>query len=185
MWTCRLASLVYKFFEQKASGSGIENENISNKELVEELHKPIIRNFNKRKVHSPFIDNIWDTDLADMQLLSKFNKWFRFLLRVIDIYSKYAWVICLKDIKGIVITNAFPKVFDESNRKPNKIRVDKGSNRSMKSWSEKNDIEMHSMHNEGKSVVADRFIRTLKNMIYEYMTSVSQKCLYWYIRCYS
>ena len=54
------------------------------------------------------------------------------LLRVIDIYSKYAWVICLKDIKGVVITNAFPKVFDESNRKPNKIRVDKGSNRSMK-----------------------------------------------------
>ena len=74
MWTCRLASLVYKFFEQKASGSGIENENISNKELVEELHKPIIRNFNKRKVHSPFIDNIWGTDLADMQLISKFNK---------------------------------------------------------------------------------------------------------------
>ena len=74
MWTCGLASLVYKFFEQNASGSGIENENISNKELVEELHKPIIRNFNKRKVHSPFIDNIWDTDLADMQLLSKFNK---------------------------------------------------------------------------------------------------------------
>ena len=53
-------------------------------------------------------------------------------MRVIDIYSKYAWVICLKDIKGVVITNAFPKVFDESNRKPNKIRVDKGSNRSMK-----------------------------------------------------
>ena len=66
--------MVYKFFEQKASGSGIENENISNKELVEELHKPIIRNFNKRKVHSPFIDNIWGTDLADMKSISKFNK---------------------------------------------------------------------------------------------------------------
>ena len=66
MWTCGLASLVYKFFEQKASGSGIENENISNKELVEELHKPIIRNFNKRKVHSSFMDNISGAALANM-----------------------------------------------------------------------------------------------------------------------
>ena len=63
---CGLASLVYKFFEQKASGSGIENENISNKELVEELHKPIIRNFNKRKVHSSFMDNISGAALANM-----------------------------------------------------------------------------------------------------------------------
>ena len=67
------------------------------KELAEEWHKPIIRKSNKRKVHSPFIDNIWGTDLADMQLISKFNKGFRFLLcvNVIDIYSKYAWVILL------------------------------------------------------------------------------------------
>ena len=88
-----LASMVYKFFVKKTSGSGIKNENISNKRLAEELHKPVIRKFNKRKVHSPFIDNIWGADLADMQLISKFNKGFRFLLCVIDIYSKYAWVI--------------------------------------------------------------------------------------------
>ena len=147
----------------KISGSGIKNENISNKELAEELHKPTIRKFNKRKVHSPFIDNIWGADLADMQLISKFNKVFRFLLCVIDIYSKYAWVIPLKDKKGITITNAFQNILDESNRKPNKIWVDKGSefyNRSMKSWLEKNDIEMYSTHNDGKSVVAERFIRT-------------------------
>ena len=61
-----LASMVYKFFVKKTSRSGIKNENISNKELAEELHKPIIRNFNKRKVHSPFIENIWGADLADM-----------------------------------------------------------------------------------------------------------------------
>ena len=88
----RLASLVYKFSD-KSYDSGIKNENISNKELAEELHKPIIRNFNKRKVHSPFIDNLWDTNLVDMQLKSKLNKGFRFLLCVIDIYSKYQWVI--------------------------------------------------------------------------------------------
>ena len=75
-----------------------------------------------------------------MQLISRFNKGFRFLLSVIDIYSKYAWVIPLKDKEGITITNAFQKVLDESKRKPNKIWVDKGSqfyNRSMKSWLEK------------------------------------------------
>ena len=79
---------------------------------------------------------MWGADLADMQLISKFNKGFWFLLCVIDIYSKYSWVIPLNDKKCITITNAFQKILDESNRKPNKIWVDKGSgfyNRSMKS----------------------------------------------------
>ena len=112
-----------------------------------------------------------------MQLISKFNKGLRFLLCVIDIYRKYAWVIPLKDKKGIMITNPFQKILDESNRKPNKICVDKGSefyNRTMKSCLEKNDIEMYSMHNEGKSFIAERFIRTFKNKIYKYMTSISK-----------
>ena len=117
------------------------------KQLPEELHKPIIRNFNKRKVYSPFIDNIRGVDLADMQLASKFNQGFRFLLCVIDIYRKYAWVIPLKDKKGITITNAKNLLLlKESNHKPNKIWVDKGSefyNRSMKSWLEKKDTEMY------------------------------------------
>ena len=72
--------MVYKFVDKKTSGSGVKNENISNKELAEELHKPIIRKFNKTKVHSSFKDNMQGTDLADMQLISKFNKGFRFLL---------------------------------------------------------------------------------------------------------
>ena len=104
--------MVYKFFDKKTSGSGIKNENISNKILAEELHKPIIRKFNKRKVHSSFTDNIWGADLADMQLISKFNKGFRLLLCVIDIYSKYTWVIPLKDKKGNTITNSFQKNLD-------------------------------------------------------------------------
>ena len=93
--------MVYKFLDKNTSGSGIKNKIISNKELPEELHKPIIRKFKKRKVHSSFIDNIWGADLADMQIISKFSKGFRILLCVIDIYSKYAWVISLKDEKGI------------------------------------------------------------------------------------
>ena len=130
----------------------MKNENTSEQQLAEELRKPIIRKFNKRKVQSPFIEKIWGAILADMQLLSKFNNGFRFLLCVIDIYSKYAWVITLKDKKDTTITNAFQNILKESNPKPNKIWVNKGSdfyNKSMKSWLEKNTAEMHSPHNEG------------------------------------
>ena len=66
-------------------------------QLAKELHKPIIRNFKKRKVHSSFIDNIWGADLVDNQLISKFDKGIRFLLCLIAIYSKYAWITPLKE----------------------------------------------------------------------------------------
>ena len=108
-YQCVLALMVYKLFDKKTSGGTVKNEIISNKEFAKELHKPIIRKFEKRKVHSSFIDNIWGTDLTDMLLISKFNKGFRFSLCVIDIYSKFAWVIPLKDKKGITMTNAFQK----------------------------------------------------------------------------
>ena len=108
-------------------------------------------------------------------LISKFNNGFRSLLCVIDIFSKYAWVVPLKDKKGVSIVDAFQKILDDSNRKPNKIWVDKGSefyNNSFKKWLKDNDIEMYSIHNEGKSVVVKIFIRTLKTKICKYMTSV-------------
>ena len=85
--------MVYKYFDTKTSDVAIKIQIMQNEELAEELHKSIIRKFQKRKVHSSFIDNIWDADLGDMQLISKFNKGFLFLLCVIDIYCKYAWVI--------------------------------------------------------------------------------------------
>ena len=80
-----------------------------NKESAAELHKPTIRKFQKRKVHSSFIDNIWGADLVDMQLISKFNKGIRFSLCVIDIFIKYTWVIPLKDKESITVTDAFQK----------------------------------------------------------------------------
>ena len=143
-----LPSMVYKFFDKKfasladksASSGAIKNDIMYNKKLDGDLNKPIIRKFKKRKVCSSFIDNIWGADLVDMELISQFNKRFRFLLCVIDIFGKYACVILLKDKKGIRITNAFQKILDESNRKPKKIWVEKGSefyNRLMKSWLEK------------------------------------------------
>ena len=96
-----------------------------------------------------------------MHIISQFNKGFRFLLCVINIFRKYAWNVPLKDKKGVSIVDAFQKILDDSNRKPNKIWFDKGSefyNSSFKKWLKGNDIEMRSIHNEGKSVVAERFI---------------------------
>ena len=179
----RLASMVYKFFDSKVAsldkksvGSGAKHVNTKitpqNEQLTDELHKLIIRKFKKRKIYSTFRDNIWGADLADMQLLSKYNKGIRFLLCVIDIFSKYAWVVPLKDIRGISIVKEFQIILKQSNRKPNKIWVDKGSefyNAYFKKWLRDNNIVMYSTHNEGKSVVAEKFIRTLKNKIYKYM----------------
>ena len=177
-----LASMVYKFFDKKSKGSGAKHVNTKlipqNEQLAEKLHKPIIREFEKRKVPAAFKDNIWGADLADMQLLSKYNKGIRFLLCAIDIFSKYAWVVPLKEKKGISIVKAFQIILKQSNsRKPNKIWIDKGSefyNAYFKKWLRDNDIVMYSTHNEGKSAVAERFIRTLKSKIYKYMTSISK-----------
>ena len=183
-----LASMVYKFFDPKVAsadkksvGSGAKHVNTKitpqNEQLAEELHKPIIRKFKKRKVYSAFKDNIWGADLADMQLLSKYNKGIRTLLCVIDIFSKYAWVVPLIDKKGISIVKAFQIILKQSNRKPNKIWVDKGFefyNAYFKKYLQDNDTVMYSTHNEGKSVVAERFIRTLKSKTYKYMTSISK-----------
>ena len=108
-----------------------------------------------------------------MQLLSKYNKGIRFLLCVIDIFSKYAWVVPLKDRKGVSIATAFQSILKQSKRKSNKIWV-KWYNASFKKWLQDNDIVMYSTHNEGKSVVAERFIRTLKSKIYKHMTSISK-----------
>ena len=118
-----LASMVYKFFDKKSKGSGIKE----NHQLANELHKPIIRKVRKRKVYSSFKDNIWGVDLADMQLISKYNKGIRYLLCAIDLFSKYAFAVPLKDKKGNTIVNAFQSILDNSKRKPNKIWVDQGS----------------------------------------------------------
>ena len=92
--------MVYKFFDKKSKGSGVANNEIKqNLQLAKQLHKPINRNFWKRTVYLGFKDNIWGADLVDMQLRSKFNKGFRFLLCVIDVFSKYACVVLLKDKK--------------------------------------------------------------------------------------
>ena len=148
----RLTSMVYKFFDKEVVLICCESC----------INRLIIRNLKKGTVHSRFIYNIQGADLADMQLISKFNKRYRILLCVINIFSKYAWVVTLKDEKDVRIVDAFQKILNDSNRKPNKIWTDIGSkfyNNSFKKWLKYNDIKMYSILNEGKSVVAERFIK--------------------------
>ena len=150
-----LASMVYTCFDKRSKASGIINE--SNYQLANELHKTIIKTFKKRKVYSSFKDNIWDVDLPDMQSLNIVNKGIKYLLCAIDLFSKYAWVIPLKDKKGTSIVNAFQKIISKE-RKRNKKWVDQGSefyNQSFKDFLKINNIEMYSTFNEGKSVVAE------------------------------
>ena len=104
-----LTSMVYKVFHKKTSGRDIKIENTSNKKIAEELHKPIIRNFFLKKVCLSLISNIWSGDVTDMQLKSKFNKGIRFLLCVIDIFSKCEWVILLEDKKVLQLLMLFKK----------------------------------------------------------------------------
>ena len=180
-----LASMVYKFFDKKSTGSGFKKLKNTTKSsssiLADELHKPIIRKFNKGKVYSRFKDNIWGVDLADMQSLSRKNKGIKYLLCAIDLCSKYAFVIPLKYKKGISIVNAFNKIIKQSNRKPNKIWVDQGGefyNNAFEKWLSDNDINMYSTYNEGKSVLGERFIRTLKNKLYKHMTAIGKNVYY-------
>ena len=180
-----LASMVYKFFDKKSTGSGFKKLKNTTKSrsliLADELHKPVIRKFKKRKVYSQFKDNIWKVDLADMQSLSRKNKGIKYLLCAIDLYSKYAFVIPLENKKGISVTNGFNKIIKQSNRKPNKIWVDQGGefyNNVFKKWLSDNDIIMYSTYNEGKSVVAERFIRTLKTKLYKHVTAIGKNVYY-------
>ena len=126
-----LASMLYNFFDKKFIESGVkklkDTAKPSSSILADELHKPVIKKFNKRKVYSQFKDNIWGVHLADMQSLRRKNKGIKYLLCAIDLYSKYAFVVPLKDKKGISIVHAFDNIIKQSKRKPNKTWVDQGS----------------------------------------------------------
>ena len=139
-----LASMVYKFFDKKSSGSGIANE--PNYQLANELHKPFIQKFKKSKVYSSFRDNAFGVELADMESVSKYNERNKYLLCEIDLFSKFAWVIPIKDNKGVSIVNAFQNIISKG-RKSNKIWVNQGRefyNNYFKDFLKINNIEMYS-----------------------------------------
>ena len=136
--------MVYKFFDKK-TGSRVS----VNEQLAEELHKPVIKQFKGRKAYARFKDNIWAADLAKMGSLSSKNKNVKYLLCVVYVFTKYAWVKPLKDVKGKRVLNAFIKIVNESNRKPNKLWVAQGRkfyNKLMQEWLDSNNILMYSTH---------------------------------------
>ena len=148
---------------------GIEN---SNKILSEELHKPKRKNFPRRKIVVNHIDEIFAADLVEMQKFAKLNKGYRYLLTCIDIFSKYSWVIPLKDKKGINVKNALQKIFKQ--RKCKFLWTDRGKefyNKQVQDLLNEYNIKLYSTNNSDiKSSVVERFNRIFKNMMYKKFT---------------
>ena len=134
--------------------------------LAEELHKPVKRKFNKRRVLVNGIDKIWAADLADMKKFKKYNDGVNFLLLVIDTFSKYSWIVPLKNKKGETVAEALKNIFEE--RKPEKLWTDKGTE--FKNKNVKKLIEVYSTENEEKSSIVERWIRTMKEKMWKYFT---------------
>ena len=150
-------------------------------QLAEELHKPITRNFRKRRVISHGIDKIWAADLVEMQKYSKWNKGLKYLLMVIDVFSKYGWIEPLKDKKAESVSSAFDHIFKKSKRKPEKLWTDKGSefiSKHFKDFLKRNNIILYHTQNEEKSSVVERWNRTMKNKMWK-MFSTNNDTVYW------
>ena len=148
---------------------------------AEELHKPITRNFRKRRVISHGIDKIWAADLVEMQKYSKWNKGLKYLLMVIDVFSKYGWIVPLKDKKTESVSLAFNEIFKKSKRKPEKLWTDKGSefiSKHFKDFLKKHIIMLYHTQNEEKSSVVERWNRTMKNKMWK-MFSANNNTVYW------
>ena len=134
-------------------------------QLAEELHKPITRNFRKRRVISYRIDKIWAGDLLEIQKYSKWNKGIKYLLTVIDVSSKYGWIVALKD-KTESVSSAFDRIFKKSKRKPEKLWTDKGSefiSKHFKEFLKNNNMKLYHTENEEKSSIVERWNKTMKN----------------------
>ena len=150
-------------------------------QLAEELHKPITRNFRKRTVISYGIDEIRAADLVEMQKYSKWNKGVKYLLMVIDIFSKYGWIVPLKDKKTESVSLAFDTIFEKSKRKPEKLWTDKGSefiSKHFKDFLKKHNIMLYHTQNEEKSSIVERWNRTMKNKMWK-MFSANNNTVYW------
>ena len=138
------------------------SEEHQQQQLADELHKPITRNFTRRRVIASGIDKIWCSDRVEVQQFSKWNKGYRYLLMVLDMFSKYGWIVPLKDKKGETVTEAFKTIFKEG-RKPHYLWTDKEKeyyNKYMKYLLQKHNITLYSTENEEKSSVCERWEKT-------------------------
>ena len=148
-------------------------------QLAEELHKPITRKFTKRRVFVKGVDEIWAADLVEMGKFSDWNKGIKYLLMVIDVFSKFGWIEPLKDKKGETVAAAFEKNF-KLGRKPRLLWADKGRefyNKNVNQLLSKKNIKLYSTENEEKSSVVERFNRTFKQMMWK-MFSANNNTIY-------
>ena len=149
-------------------------------QLADELHEPITRNFSKRTVISNGIDKIWAADLVEMQKFSKWNKGIKYLLMVIDVFSKCGWITPLIDKKTETVSLAFNEIF-KSKRKPTMLWTDKGSefiSKHFKGFLSKKDIKLYHTENEEKSSIVERWNKTIKNKMWK-MFTVNNNTVYW------
>ena len=150
-------------------------------QLAEELHKPITRNFRKRRVISYGIDKIWTGDLVEIQKFSKWNKGIKYLLTVIDVFSKYGWIVPLKDKKTESVSLTFDTLFKKCKRKPEMLWTDKGSefiSKHFKEFLKKNKIKLYHTENEEKSSIFERWNKTMKDKMWK-MFSANNSTVFW------
>ena len=155
--------MVYKFFDKKTTSGMNVNE-------AQELHKPLIKQIKGKKVYSRFKDSIWAADLAEKGSLASFNCGVKYLLCVIDIFTKYAFVKLCQIKKAKTVLDGLIRIVNESKCIPNKLWADQGkefSNKPMEKWLLGNNFLMYLTYNKNKSVVAERFTRTLKSKVYK------------------
>ena len=136
------------------------------------MHKPVVHHFRKRTVYVSGIDEIWAADLVDMQSFAKDNDGVKYLLTVIDVFSKYGWIVPLNDKSGKSTAAGFMKIFT-SGRKPGKVWVDKG--REFYNTDVKKLVELYSTENEEKSCVVERWNRTMREKMFKYFTANSTR----------
>ena len=138
------------------------------------LHFPVRKSFKRRKILARHIDHIWSSDLLDFQAISKENRGFRYVLIVIDVLSRYAFAVPLKDKTAKSVIAAFKKIFNKSGRRPQKLFTDMGkeyTSNQFKDFLRKSNIIQYSTGSEIKASLAERFIRTLKSKLYKYFTA--------------
>ena len=138
------------------------------------LHFPVRKSFKRRKILARHIDHIWSSDLLDFQAISKENRGFRYVLIVIDVLSRYAFAVPLKDKTAKSVIAAFKKIFNKSGRRPQKLFTDMGkeyTSNQFKDFLRKSNIIQYSTCSEIKASLAERFIRTLKSKLYKYFTA--------------
>lgn len=158
-----------------------ENKKITKKKVQEwlaaqrvySLHRPVTKHFRRNRVYAKSIDSLWEIDLIDVQSLKKYNNNYKYLVTCIDVLSKQAWVLALKDKSADSLLEAFKKILKMSGRKPEKIHADRGSefiNRKFQTFLKQKNIGFYHTNNETKASVVERFNRTFKQRMYRYFT---------------